>query len=135
MTEATLALVYNPQVLSVSAADIHLGSIPLSGTGWKLVSVVDATTGQIGIDLYSTTPIADATAGSLVTITFQVNRKATPGQAPIELVASNAANPDGLGMLRTEVDDKQGALCVDTGVDQWPWQYIRLGRDYASDEE
>ena len=112
MTEATLALVFNPQVLSVSAADIHLGSIPLSGTGWKLVSVVDAATGQIGIDLYSTTPIADATAGNLVTITFHVNNGTAPGATAVELVASNSANPDGQGILRTEVDDKQGAFVL-----------------------
>ena len=107
-----MALVYDPKVLSVSAADINLGSIPLSGTGWKLVSVVDATTGQIGIDLYSTTPIADATAGSLVTITFHVNKGATPGSTAVELVASGSANPDGQGVLRTEVDDKQGAFVL-----------------------
>ena len=112
MTEAILALTFDPTVLSVSAADIHLGSIPLSGTGWKLSSVVDATAGQIGIDLYSTIPIANATAGSLVTITFHVNEGATPGPTAIELVASNFANPDGRGVLRTEVDDNQGAFVL-----------------------
>ena len=52
MTEAMLALVYDPKVLSVSAADINLGSIPLSGTSagnwcrWWMRRRV-----EIGIDL------------------------------------------------------------------------------------
>ncbi len=119
MTEATLALVYDPKVLSVSAADIHLGSIPLRGTGWKLVSVVDATTGQIGIDLYSTMPIADATAGSLVTITFHVNKSATPGSTSVELVVSDAPT-----LMVTKPADGTGrqasAFVLTPGVDHRP---------------
>ena len=38
--------------------------------------------------------------------------RATPGATPVELVASNSANPDGQGILRTEVDDKQGAFVL-----------------------
>ena len=57
-------------------------------------------------------PIADATAGSLVTITFHVNSGATPGSTSVELVASDSANPDGHGVLRTEVDDKQEAFIL-----------------------
>ena len=51
MTEAHLALTYDPSVLSVAPADITLGSIPGLGTGWQISSVVDAATGQIGITL------------------------------------------------------------------------------------
>ena len=49
MTEAVLALTYDPSVFGVSSADISLGSIPSLGVGWQLVSVVDQATGQIGI--------------------------------------------------------------------------------------
>jgi len=40
LTEAMLALTYDPAVLTVSASDITLGSIPSLGTGWQLSSVV-----------------------------------------------------------------------------------------------
>src|SRR5205085_11313985 len=60
MTEAVLAVTYDPMTLSVSASDIVLGSIPASGNGWHLTSVIDQATGQIGIDLFSTTAITAA---------------------------------------------------------------------------
>ncbi len=72
LTEATLALTYDPAMLTVSPADITLGSLPSQGTGWQLSSVVDQATGQIGIQLYSATPISTTQAGSLVNITFHV---------------------------------------------------------------
>ena len=46
MTQALLALTYDPAVLSVTPADIHLGTVPASGTGWTLQSVVDAQHGS-----------------------------------------------------------------------------------------
>src|ERR1700730_7707863 len=70
MTEAILALTYDPSLLSVSASDITLGSIPSLGEGWHLTSVVDQVTGQIGIILYSTTPITATEAASLANIDF-----------------------------------------------------------------
>ena len=72
LTEAILALTYDPSNLSVSAADITLGSLPGLGQGWQLNAVVDQTTGQIGIEIYSMTPITATQAGSLVNITFHV---------------------------------------------------------------
>ena len=57
LVEAELTLKYDPTVLSVSAADISLGSIPSRGTGWQLSAQVNAATGQITIQLYSQTPI------------------------------------------------------------------------------
>ena len=68
MTEAILALKYDPSVLNVSSSDITLGSISGSGTGWQFASVIDQTTGQIAITLYSTTPMSANNAGSLVNI-------------------------------------------------------------------
>ena len=74
MTEAHLALTYDPSVLSVTPADITLGSIPGLGAGWQITSEVDAATGQIGINLFNLarTPITSAQAGSLVNIAFHV---------------------------------------------------------------
>src|SRR5207302_1760860 len=76
MTEAILAITYDPSIFSVSVSDITLGTIPARGAGWQLVSVVDQATGQLGIELYSTTPIAADEAGSLVNITFHVRGRA-----------------------------------------------------------
>ena len=47
LTEATLALRFDPSVFTVSAGDIHLGSIPEAAGGWTLTASVDAGTGQI----------------------------------------------------------------------------------------
>ena len=58
MTEAHLALTYDPSVLSVSASDITLGSIP-GWRGWQITSEVDAATGQIGINLFNLERDAD----------------------------------------------------------------------------
>jgi hypothetical protein len=55
LVEAELTLKYDPAILSVSAADITLGSIPSQGTGWQLSATVNAATGQISIQLYSQT--------------------------------------------------------------------------------
>ncbi len=75
-TEAVLALQYDPTVLSVSAADITLGTIPSHGAGWQLRAVVDQATGVIGIELFSETPVSVNDAGSLVNIAFQKNADA-----------------------------------------------------------
>src|SRR5205807_5713976 len=88
MTEATLALTYDPSVLSVSAADITLGSFP--GLDWHLTSVVDAAKGQIGINLFSLTPISALQAGSLVNIAFHVLPGAPVAATTVQLVTSVA---------------------------------------------
>ena len=72
LTEATLALTYDPTLVTLLPADITLGTVPSLGTGWQISSVVDQTAGQIGIQLYSATPITTTQAGSLVNITFHV---------------------------------------------------------------
>ncbi len=71
LTEATLALHYDPQVYSVTAADIKLGTVPSAATGWQLDVAINPETGEIGITLFSTTPIQSTAGGSLVTITLQ----------------------------------------------------------------
>ena len=110
MTEAELALTYDPTALSVSVADIQLGSIPTSGTGWTLTSEVDAATGQIGIQLYSLTPIMSAEAGSLATITFHLIDGTAKGLTAVHLVGS--VNPNGRGVIHTAVDDNQGGFIL-----------------------
>ena len=55
--------------LNVAGSALDL-SWPADHTGWTLQARVDAVTGQIGITLFSATPIGTAIGGSLVTITF-----------------------------------------------------------------
>jgi hypothetical protein len=112
LTQAVLALTYDPTILTVSAADVSLGTVPSAGGGWVLKTVVDATTGQIGIILFSATPISSSTGGSLVNITFHVKPGAAPGVTPIQLV--DQVNPNGQGVLRTALDDNQGPLTLHT---------------------
>ena len=103
LTQAELALTYDPAVFTVSAADVQLGTIPSSGSGWTLSVVVDAVTGQLAITLVSQTPIATSLGGSLVTIAMHRTGAALPGKPPIALVAS--VNPNGLGMFPTALFD------------------------------
>ena len=113
MTEAILALTYDPSVLSVSPSDITLGSIPSQGSGWQLTSVVDQARGQIGIVLYSTTAITAAQAGSLVNIAFHVQvgtaSRVSPVATTVQLVSPVMV---GGQEFATQVDDVQGQLIL-----------------------
>jgi hypothetical protein len=115
MAEAVIGLTYDPKVFSVSAADVMLGSIPTSGAGWRLTSVVDQTTGQIAIDLYSTTPITEAQAGSLINVTFHILPHAHAPATAVRLVSSVAPLDD---WHKTEVADGEGQLVLSPGVDE-----------------
>jgi len=109
MTEATLALSYDPAVLSLSTSDIHLGTVPDAGSGWTLQSVVNPATGQIGVTVWSPTPIDSSAAGSLVTIDFHRSGLVAAGTTSVDLVSS--VDPRGLGaagVIHTQVDDDQG---------------------------
>src|SRR5206468_604719 len=97
-------------VFNVSVADIHLGTVPAAEEGWVLQARVDAATGQIGIVLYSATPISTSVGGSLVTIDFHVRPGAPVGPTPINLAAS--VNPNGQGVIATAIDDNQGPLTL-----------------------
>jgi autotransporter-associated beta strand protein len=125
LVEAHLALTYNPGLFTVSAADVHLGSL-LAGGGWSLTPTIDPATGQIAIALSSSTPIASAVGGSLVTIDFHLaegvrgegsgvsghNSYLTPDPwplAPIRLVASVNINGQ---MTATELEDAQGTFVL-----------------------
>jgi hypothetical protein len=134
MTEAVLALKYDPSVLSVSSSDITLGSIPSLGQDWRLTSVVDQVTGQIAITLYSTTPITAGRAGSLVDIAFHVREESEPGAgrplaATVDLVHSVVLND---GESLTQVDDVQGPLVLGPGVDSLVVQLHPLWRKLLS---
>ena len=95
MTEAMLALTYDAAVFSVSSSDIQLGTVPASGSGWKLQSVVDQATGQIGVTIWSPTPIGSSAAGSLVTIDFHLRSGlVAAGTTTIDLVSS--VDPNGI---------------------------------------
>jgi hypothetical protein len=124
MTEAILALHYDPSVLIVAA--ITLGSIPGQGIGWHLSFVVDQATGQIGITLYITTPMAQDEAGSLVNIIFYLRTGEAVGVSPrsarlwsgttaVQLVTSVTAVGQ---QFATQVDDAQGQLVLSPGVEQ-----------------
>jgi hypothetical protein len=115
MEEAVLALTYDPKVLTLSASDITLGSISGLNSGWHLVSVVDQATGQIGIDLYSTTAISATQAGSLVNISFHVVPGAAVPATGVALV--NSVTPYGLS-FSTEVADDQGQYILSPGMDR-----------------
>jgi hypothetical protein len=110
LTQAVLALTYDPTVFTVSPADVRLGAVPAAGTGWALQAVVDTATGQIGITLFSATPLATSVGGSLVTITFRLRQGAHAGAAPVRL--EPAVNPTGRGTLWTALDDDQGPLAL-----------------------
>ena len=69
MTEAILALRFDPNLFNVSSRDIQLGS--LTASGWQLTAVVNAQTGEIGIDLFGGTPILNTAGGSLVIISLK----------------------------------------------------------------
>ena len=120
MMEATLALRYDPQFFSVTAADIKLGTVPSAGSGWQLDVAINPETGEIGITLFSTTPIQSTAGGSLVTITMQrvgsgqwaVGSDAGFGATASPLFLVNQVNPTGQQPFRTEVADAQGAFVL-----------------------
>jgi hypothetical protein len=116
LIEADLALIYDPKVLSVTAADITLGSIPGQGTGWQLSAVVDAATGQIAIQLYSQIAIATDQAGSLVNIAFQLISGESPvAKTSVQLVDSVTPNGQSFG---TVLADAEAAMILSTGLDR-----------------
>jgi hypothetical protein len=122
--EVILALRYDPKVFTVSAQDVQLGSLPLSGSGWKVQTVVNAQTGEIGINLFSPTPIMSTGGGSLVTLTLHVLSEAPAGVSGINLV--RAVNPTGQRQYVTTAADAAGPYILhplptddgsDAGVD------------------
>jgi autotransporter-associated beta strand protein len=108
MTEAILALTFDPTAVSVSASDITLGSIPSLGTGWQVSVVIDAAAGRIAITLYSTTPISTDQPGSLVQIAFH-RLSGAAQSASVQLV--NSVTIGGQEFV-TQIDDDQGRFIL-----------------------
>ncbi len=123
-TEVILALRYDPQVFTVTAADVQWGSLT---AGWQLTAVVNAQTGEIGIDLVGSTPIQTTAGGSLVNIVCSMERQVGSGQSavgsngthltPISLV--NQVDPTGHRVFTTIVADGQGAFVLQWNSGQW----------------
>jgi N-acetylneuraminic acid mutarotase len=114
MTEAILALTYDPSVLSVSSAEITFGSIPGLATGWQLSSVVDQASGQIAITLYGTSAITATQAGSLVNIVLHVLPNAAVPVTWVQLVGSVAVSGQ---QFTTQVDDAEGQFILSASAD------------------
>jgi hypothetical protein len=116
LIEGHLALTYDPRLLSVSPADIHLGSVLAQGSGWTMVPTINPLTGEIAIALSSATPISRGIGGSLVTIDFHA--LAGIAQAPslltpaVQLVSS--LNLGGT-VIATELEDAQGTFTLSQG--------------------
>ncbi len=123
LNAASLALTFDPAVLAVSADDITLGSIPSRGSGWQLSAVVDQATGQIGIQLYSSTPITTNQGGSLVNIAFHpLASSEQRGVSPPVLATTtvqlvNSATPNGQH-FDTGLTDSQSGMILSPGIDQ-----------------
>ncbi len=128
MTEAILALRFDPTLFSVSANDVQLGSLPDAAGGWQLTTMINAQTGEIGIDLFSGTAIHTTAGGSLVTITMRIVGSASgtggewavgsnAGAAPISLVTQ--VDPTGQRVFTTTVADSQGAFVLQMNSGQW----------------
>jgi hypothetical protein len=100
-----LVLTYDPDAFTISAADVHPGSL-LAGGDWSIVPTIDQATGQIAIALSSTAPITSTEGGSLVTIDFHPVGQIS-NLSSINLVPS--ASVDGQP-VRTELEDAQGAF-------------------------
>jgi hypothetical protein len=118
LDEAILTLAYDPSALSVSAQDITLGTIPVQATGWQISSVVDATTGQIAIELYSSAPITATTGGSLVNIAFHVTAAGklgvnAQGTTLVQLVDSATINGQSFSTMAA---DPLGRMVLDIGA-------------------
>ncbi len=117
LNEAILALTYDPAQLSITSADITLGSLPGQGQGWKMWSVIDASRGQIGIEVFSQTPLTVSQAGSLVNLAFHVvpgNVRPETAWTAVRLV--NAVAPTGQS-FGTELADSHGPMILSPGLD------------------
>ena len=123
LTEAILALTYDPAVLSVSPSDITFGAIPSQGTGWQLLSQIDQTTGQIAIELYSLTPITATQSGSLVNIAFNVLGNEWRGVSSPVIPATAVQLVDSVTpfghRFETELADSLGALLLSPALDRF----------------
>lgn len=111
---ASLALTFDPSVFTVSATDVHLGSVPNSASGWTFSTSIGsvASLGQISITLSSATPIDTMIPGSLATIDFHIKDTAFVGPHFIDLAAST--HPLGT-TIATSLTGSNGPIALDPG--------------------
>jgi hypothetical protein len=115
ITDAMLALRYDPALFDVSASDVRLGTVPQAGSAWQLQAEVNSQTGLIGIELASNTPIQSAAGGSLVTIALHEKATALSQAGSADLSAPLTIVPfvDPAGAQRvyqTALQSPEGAL-------------------------
>jgi hypothetical protein len=123
LIEAHLALAYDPTLFTVSAADVHLGTL-LAGGGWSLAAAIDQATGQIAIALSGSTPVPNGLGGCLVTIAFhpqpgESGSSATGVDAPapgadvpvLPIALAGSVTVNGRTTL-SELEDAQGTFVV-----------------------
>jgi hypothetical protein len=114
MVDAVLALKYDANAFTVSAADVQLGTVLQSGSGWQLKSEVNAQSGQIGIEVFSNTPIRTTAGGSLVTITLHP-RTTDESSSPLTIVP--IVDPaGGAHVYQTALSDAHGEFVVHTAM-------------------
>jgi uncharacterized repeat protein (TIGR03803 family) len=109
LIEGHVALTYDPRQFTVSAADVHLGSVLGAGNGWRLTPTIDQATGQMAIAFSSDTPITSTAGGSLVTIDFHPIAGWIASPSTIALAPS--ASPNGK-YATTELEDAQGTFTL-----------------------
>jgi hypothetical protein len=127
MVDAILALAYDPKAFQITAADVQLGTVPQGGSGWHLVTEVNAQTGLIGIELYSANPIQTTAGGSLVTITLHP-LAASPSSLTTNHYSPTTAltflpytDPNGgLRVFQTQVSDASGAFVIHESTERAP---------------
>jgi hypothetical protein len=128
LLRAQLAVIYDPRFFTVSAADVHLGSLLAAGSGWTAEATINATTGEIAISLASDTPLTSTLPGSLITIDFHlaagVSAQGPDGSQsqaggtpdfwpPMPVILVDWVNPTGQQVVRTELEDAQGTFTTD----------------------
>jgi hypothetical protein len=111
MTDAILALSYDPKAFDVSSADVQLGSLPLGGSGWQLKTDVNAATGLIGVELCSNIPIQTTAGGSLITINMHVREGAPAGASGLTILPY-VGSSNGVRVYETSVSDAQGLFTL-----------------------
>jgi uncharacterized repeat protein (TIGR01451 family) len=114
LIRAQLALRFDPRQVSISTADVQLGSVLSAGIDWAMSVTINSSTGEIAITLESTTPISSPTGGSLVTIDVHPLVPLV-GATPLTLVPS--VNPSGQQVVFTSLEDAQGLFTLSLS----PW--------------
>jgi hypothetical protein len=127
MTDAILALAYDPASFDVSAADVHLGTVPESGGGWRLQAEVNSEKGLIGVELVSNNPVLSAAGGSLITVTMHpksalANASRTDSSLPPLRFVPSVDPSGGVRVYQTQVSDAKGAFVLEQVLESGPLQ-------------